>query len=134
MSNATAPLLEDADAPFVLAGIKFAPLHARRMQGTNSITVRRTSIGISSQAVQELGLQGYVSARYTVSLDGNAIALKLLAEPRADAVTIQRGKGTTYISAVPLVREHPHLIGKRAILEATEVKGWFVARFGAEVA
>lgn len=127
-------LPEDLDRPFVLAGIEFAPLHKRRQSGENYVALRTTSLGISTAAEAELGLKRYTHARYTVSLDGTAVAIKFLTEKKPGALCVNRSTGSMAISAQPLASKHPELIGKKARLEATDVRDWFVARFGGEAA
>lgn len=127
-------LPEDLDRPFVLAGIEFAPLHKRRQSGENYVALRTTSLGISTAAEAELGLKRYTHARYTVSLDGTAVAIKFLTEKKPGALCVNRSTGSMAISAQPLASKHPELIGKKAKLEATDVRDWFVARFGGEAA
>lgn len=127
-------LPEDLTAPFILAGIEFAPLHKRRQSGENYVALRTTSLGISTAAEAELGLKRYTHARYTVSLDGTAVAIKFLTEKKPGALCVNRSTGSMAISAQPLASKHPELIGKKARLEATDVRDWFVARFGGEAA
>lgn len=124
----------DESRRFTLAGIEFEPLRKHRIPGENRVSVRSTSIGISSAAYQAHGLDRYTHARYTVSVDGKSLALKFFDGPKGDAVKIDRHKGGVSLSAVPLVRAYPHLVGKRAALESTDMAGWYVARFGGEVA
>lgn len=128
------PGLDDPAAPFTLAGIAFEPLRKLRVPGENRVSVRKSSIGISAAADQEHNLSRYTHARYTVSVDGKALAIKCLAGPKGDAVKIERNTGGVSISAVPLARKYPHLVGQRAALEATELAGRFVVRLNGEAA
>lgn len=124
----------DESRPFTLAGIEFEPLHERRRTGGNYLTVRAKNIGISVDAAEELGLNDYQFASYTVSKDGQAIAVKFSVEARPKALKISRKTGNIVISAQPLGNRYPGLVGKRGVLEFTGVRGWYVARFGGEVA
>lgn len=117
------------DTSFVLAGIQFAPLHKRRQSGENYVTLRTTSLGVSTAAEAELGLKRYTHARYTVSLDGTAVAIKFLTEKKPGALCVNRSTGSMTISAQPLATKHPELIGRKGRLEATDVRDWFVVRF-----
>ncbi len=125
----TPDLPEDPTTPFVLAGIQFAPLHKRRQSGENYVTLRTTSLGVSTAAEAELGLKRYTHARYTVSLDGTAVAIKFLTEKKPGALCVNRSTGSMTISAQPLATKHPELIGKKGRLEETDVRDWFVVRF-----
>jgi len=124
----------DESQPFVLAGIEFEPMHERRRTGGNYLTVRAKNIGISVDAAEELGLNDYQFASYTVSKDGLAVAVKFSIEARPKALKISRKTGNIVISAQPLGNRYPGLVGKRGVLEFTGVRGWYVARFGGEVA
>lgn len=128
------PDVIDESQPFVLAGIEFEPLHERRRTGGNYLTIRQKNIGISVDAAEELGLGGYEYASYTVSKDGQAVAVKFSVEARPKALKISRKTGNIVISAQPLGNRYPGLVGKRGRLEFTGVRGWYVARFGGEVA
>lgn len=124
----------DESQPFTLAGIEFEPMHERRRTGGNYLTVRAKNIGISVDAAEALGLNDYQFASYTVSKDGLAVAVKFSVEARPKALKISRKTGNIVISAQPLGNRYPGLIGKRGVLEFTGVRGWYVARFGGEVA
>lgn len=124
----------DETQPFTLAGIEFEPLHERRRTGGNYLTVRAKNIGISVDAAEELGLNDYQFASYTVSKDGLAVAVKFSVEARPKALKISRKTGNIVISAQPLGNRYPGLVGKRGVLEFTGISGWYVTRFGGEVA
>lgn len=124
----------DESRRFTLAGIEFEPMHERRRTGGNYLTVRAKNIGISVDAAEALGLNDYQFASYTVSKDGLAVAVKFSVESRPKALKISRKTGNIVISAQPLGNRYPGLVGKRGVLEFTGVRGWYVARFGGEVA
>lgn len=127
-------LPEDLDRPFEVGGIRFVPMPVAPL-APPTIYVRPDAIVLNSSADATF-LYGYTHGRLIRAEDGKSIGIKLYRENRKGARRLQRpSKNGVVVSHAQFVRTIPGLVGKRAVVEATEWDGFVVARFeGGEAA